>query len=112
MRTKKEKENEMIDLSKCTAKTACIKLYKGLKKDGYDVYLLKPEEAEKNGWGKAWYCGMDGGPYEALVWLSLGESMYTEPWTSNGKPEYKITGAKKYVAEPYYSYCLGFFPEN
>ena len=40
MRTKKEKENEMIDLSKCTAKTACIKLYKGLKKDGFDAFLL------------------------------------------------------------------------
>ena len=100
-----------VDLTKYTAGTACKKLAQYLEKDGYEVTVWSPKESVENGYGAVWYLISEELPYEGLVWLSMGESMYTEPWTSNGKPEYKIHDAEKYYCEPYYSYMLGFIKQ-
>lgn len=111
MRTKKEKENEMVDLSKYTAGTACKKLGEGLKKMGYEVAIWDPKESKENGYPECWYLISEEVPYEGLVCLSNGGSIYCGEWDNydyKRKPEFKITDAKKYYCEPYYTYMLGF----
>ena len=112
---KNEKGETMVDLSKYTAKTAAKKLCAGLIKMGFEASLLDPKKSEANGWGAGWYVISEGVPYDGLVCLSLGGSIYCGEWDNydyKRKPEFKITGADKYLAEPYHTWWLGFFPEN
>jgi len=108
-------EIKTIDLSKYTAKTAATKLTEGLRKLGFEATLFDPKKSEKAGWGKGWFVISEEAPFEGLVCLSMGGSIYCAEYDNydyKQPPEFKITNADKYVAEPYYSWCLGFFPEN
>ncbi len=89
--------------------TAAKKFAKALRADGYeDAVAIDPKRCAECGYGNSWAVICEDAPYEAMVWLSMGESMYTEPWTSNGKPEYKLMGADNWYTEPYNSYVLCF----
>ena len=106
----------MKDLSKETPENAAKRLYNGLDKMGFNPSLLNPKKAEKNGWGKAWFVLCEEAPFEGLVSLSLGGSIYAGErgyYDTEGnyrKPEFKITDADKYVAECWNNWNIGFYP--
>ncbi|QDP50115.1 MAG: hypothetical protein Unbinned4311contig1001_5 [Prokaryotic dsDNA virus sp.] len=89
--------------------TAAKKFAEGLRAFGFeDAVAIDPKRCAECGYGNSWAVICEDAPYEAMVWLSMGESMYTEPWTSNGKPEFKLLGADNWYTEPYNSYVLCF----
>ena len=70
--------------------------------------VLTPARMEACGYGDTWGVMCEEMPYEGMVWLSLGESMYTEPWTSNGKPEIDMMNQDWGYCEPYNNYVMCF----
>ena len=78
------------------------------------VRLLSPSESEVYiGPGKVWRVVWEGGPYEWAVNLTLGQSLFAgETNRYDGRPEIVLTCARHYLAEPHYSFDIGFFPEG
>ena len=106
----------MIDVTGYkTCAGAAKAIVKALHKLGYpEACVLKPEDNSLSG---CWAVILDGGPFEALVCLSLGGSMYASELgyhDSDGnyrEPEIKMTGAENWYAEPYYSWHLDIVPD-
>jgi len=99
-------------------KTAAKKLCKWLKETGgWNAELVTPDSAKNNGWGNGWYVVCEECPYEGLVCLSLGGSVYAGEfgyYYPNGEykePEVLMCDNDNWIAEPYYSWALGFFKQ-
>ena len=100
----------MINVAKYKTIAGAAKgLAKALVKLGYeDAVVWTPEDADYRGYGKGWAVYCESIPYDGMINLSLGESMYTEPWTTNGKPEINLMCNDVWYAEPY-NHCVMCF---
>ena len=97
--------------------TAAKKLVEGLVAMGFEsAKVLSPEKSESCGYGAFWSVLMECGPYEGLVALSLGGSIFageTGYYDSNGnykEPEFNLE-SEHWIAECYNSYVLIFAEE-
>tara|TARA_Y100000401_G_scaffold39542_1_gene30030 strand:- start:1329 stop:1646 length:318 start_codon:yes stop_codon:yes gene_type:complete len=99
-----------ITLKKYKTPAGAAKAFYAWCKENVSEYaqVYPPAKAKEYGYGNNWCVMCEEMPYEGMVWLSLGESMYTEPWTSNGKPEVDMIDQDWGFAEPYNSYVLCF----
>jgi len=79
---------------------------------GVEVFLQKPEEADKLGFGKAWRVAWPGGPYEWGVCLSMGGSINDVDVPGLSSPEVLVNEAKHFYTESYYSSDVSFFPKE
>ena len=102
----------MINVAKYKTIAGAAKgLAKALVKLGYDgAVALTPAVAEDYGYGKGWAVVCESVPYEGMILLSMGESMYCEPWVGpyDSKPEINLMGNDNWFAEPYNSYVMCF----
>ena len=111
----------MVDLTKYKTPAAAAKnLAKWLNEQGWSACVWSPEESKKmiDPNADAWHVACEECPWEGLIALSLGGSIYAGEfgyYDSNGnykEPEVKLTGSKHWVAEPYHGWNLGFYPDN
>lgn len=77
-----------------------------------NAHLWDPETAAEKGLGEAWTVSWEEGPFEWAMALTAQESMLSrELGTYGGEPQvvgFYETG--EWVAEPYYSFDLQFYP--
>jgi len=100
----------MINVAKYKTIAGAAKAFaKALKKLGFEAEVLTPERAAWCGYGEGWAVLCEEMPCEGMVLLSLGESMYCEPWgVYEGKPEINLMGNDVWYAEPYNHYVMCF----
>lgn len=111
---------KQLDLRKYTPAGAAKKLYKFIREKSkesgqnpdIETGLFTPEQTEKLGYGKAWMVMWESGPFEWAVSLTLGGSMYQgemNDYSYTKPPEVLLSGAEKYIAEPYHRFDIGFY---
>ena len=67
-------------------------------------------QAKGEGWEPTADCvGWDGGPYEGLVSLSMGESMYAGECGYGNPPEFDFLSNRYVMVEPVNHWLLGFY---
>lgn len=86
-----------------------------------EVVLLTPERSNTLGYGKAWRVMWEAGPFQWAVRVSLGGTIHDPDdmralaaefgfeFKPSDEPEIKLD-SKRWTAEPYYSFDLGFYP--
>ena len=95
-------------------KTAATKLWEGLSAYGWNPILMEPKRSEECGYGHNWSIVMEEGPYEALVSLSLGGSLYAREdgyHNADGEyrePEFNVQGADGWYLECANHYTICF----
>ena len=110
----------MLDLTKYkSCKGAATALAGWLNEQGWRAVAISPKESVKRvaEGANGWHVLCEECPYEGLIALSLGGSVYAGAYgyyDDNGnykKPEVKMTNSDHWIAEPYYSWALGFYPD-
>jgi len=109
---------EQLDLRNHKPEAAARALHKWLKKNvgAVSAILMTPRQSEECGYGRVWRVMWEGGIYEWAVSLTCGgpiNAHYTGYRDADGnylEPEVLLLDAKHFVAEPYYSFDIGFYP--
>ena len=106
---------QSLDLNDCKPREAAFKLYDflvncldssfGSKEEPQkQVVLFSPEESRQRGYGACWRVMWEEGPWEWAVYLTLGEKV--------SGIDVDLWEAPKFLAEPYHSFDIGFFPNE
>jgi len=103
-----------LDLSKeRSPKRAAERLVKWLKKnvEAETAHVVTPERwSEIHGGKGVWGVMWEGGPYEWAIAVSMGSDIFAgefNRWSKNG--DVNVMGNPHWVAEPYWSFDLGFY---
>ena len=108
---KNKKSTNQYDVSKYKTKGgACNALTKALNAMGFNAESWNPAKSNELGYGKFWHCYCEDLPYEGFVLLSMGESMYCQPWIGpyNSFPEVILRGNENWYTEPQNNHLLVF----